>query len=72
MVFPNAAAIINESFRKGREVLNCSMISFSSKIPRNRIAVEVAGDVPVAIPFICLANMSPHTNLLFFRTISRA
>lgn len=72
MVFPDAAGTINKSFRKGREVLNCSMISFFPTIPRNRFAMEGAEDVPVVIPFICLANISPHTNLLFFRTVSRA
>ena len=52
--------------RKGVNSLNCSMMLVSSKMPKKRFAMEVAGEVPVAIPFICLAKRSPHTNLLFF------
>ena len=39
---------------------------------RKIFAMEVAGEVPVAIPLSCSAKRSPHTSLLFFSTISRA
>ena len=39
---------------------------------RKRFAMEVAGEVPVAILLSCSANRSPHTSLLFFSTFPRA
>ena len=38
---------------------------------RNRFAMEVAGEVPVAILLSYFANRSVKTNLLFFNTILR-
>ena len=39
---------------------------------RKRFAMEVAGEVPVAILFSCSAERSPQTSLLLFSTILRA
>ena len=56
----------------GRKARSSGVRCSSSKIPRNKLAIAVAGPVPVAIPLCWMANKSPKVTLLFLRTMVKA